>query len=89
MDTDRDISSGDSIMSAFEFAQLGDGEVAYIKLLQPGEADDLFPGLEGIPDGIRLYALNGADGTPLALTDSHSAAVAHAFEDELHVASVH
>ena len=30
-----------------------------------------------------------ADGTPLALTDSHSAALAHAMEDELDIASVH
>ncbi|MEO0619636.1 MAG: DUF1150 domain-containing protein [Pseudomonadota bacterium] len=76
-------------ISAFELGQMGDGEVAYIKTLNPGEADELFPGLEGIPPGINLYALHSADGTPLALTDSLSAAMAHASEDELEVASVH
>jgi len=77
------------MISAFELGQLGDGEVAYIKMLEPGEAGGLFPGLSGIPDGINLYALTGADGTPLALTDSHSAAMEHAMQGELDIASVH
>lgn len=89
MTFDRDIPVSPEVMSAFELSQLGDGEVAYIKLLQPGEADDLFPGLTGIPSGINLYALTAADGTPLALTDSHSAAMQHAIEDELAIAAVH
>ena len=89
MNTERNIDDKAIEMSQFELGQLGDGEVAYIKLLEPGEADGLFPGIDGIPDGINLYALTGADGTPLALTDSHSAAMAHAAEGELDVASVH
>lgn len=86
---DRNHASAENVMSEFELGQLGDGEVAYIKLLEPGEADDLFPGLDGIPAGINLYALTAADGTPLALTDSRSAALAHAVDGELDVASVH
>ncbi len=89
MNTERNNAHKTDVMSEFELGQLGDGEVAYIKLLEPGQADNLFPGLDGIPDGINLYALTAADGTPLALTDSRSAAVAHAMEDELAVASVH
>ncbi len=89
MNTQRNLVSATEIMSEFELGQLGDGEVAYIKQLEPGEADGLFPGLDGIPVGINLYALTAADGTPLALTDTRSAAVAHAVEGELDVASVH
>lgn len=89
MNAERNFDTKAIGMTEFELGQLGDGEVAYIKTLEPGEADDLFPGLDGIPDGINLYALTGADGTPLALTDSHSAAMAHAIEGELDVASVH
>ena len=89
MNSEQDTVGKTGEMSQFELGQLGDGEVAYIKLLEPGQADDLFPELDGIPDGINLYALTSADGTPLALTDSHSAAIAHALEGELDVASVH
>ncbi|MEL6288827.1 MAG: DUF1150 domain-containing protein [Pseudomonadota bacterium] len=89
MTEDRTMNTTESVISAFELGQLGDGEIAYIRIVRPGEADDLFPGIEGIPSGISLYALTAADGTPLALTDSRSAALAHALEDELDVASVH
>lgn len=75
--------------SEMYLANLGDGEVAYIKTMTSDEASRLFPSIEGLPDGINLYALHGADGTPLALTDTHSAAVGHAMGDELEIASVH
>jgi hypothetical protein len=72
-----------------DLAQLGDGEVAYIKELTLEEASRLFPTLTGVPSGIALFVLQGADGSPIALTDSREAAVAHAFGDDLKVASVH
>ena len=77
------------IMSELEFAKLGDGHVAYIKTMTSEEASRLFPTVEGLPQGIHLFALHGADGTPLALTDTRSAAVGHAMGDELEIASVH
>jgi hypothetical protein len=76
-------------MSMSELARLGGGKVAYIKALSHDEAKELFPAVEGLPDGIDLYALHGADGTPLMLTDSRQAALGHARSDELEVASVH
>lgn len=76
-------------MSADELEQLGGGEVAYIKTLSSDEAHEMFPSIEGLPDGISLYAVHAADGTPLALTDSMQAALGHAMGDELEVASVH
>jgi hypothetical protein len=72
-----------------EFAQLGDGEVAYIKQLDPDAAERLFPALHDAPKGIDLFALLGADGTPLALTDSRNAAIANAIENDLVPVSVH
>lgn len=77
------------IMSEVEFAKLGDGHVAYIKTMTSEEASRLFPTVEGLPQGINLFALHGADGTPLALTDTRSAAVGHALGDELEIASLH
>ena len=76
-------------MSAKDLANLGGGKVAYIKVLTTDEAKAMFPAVQGIPAGIRLYALNAADGTPIALTDSHQAAVGQAMGDELEIASLH
>jgi len=76
-------------MTRSEFAQLGDGEVAYIKQLDPDAAERLFPALSDAPKGIDLFAVLGADGTPLALTDSRNAAIANAIENDLVPVSVH
>ena len=76
-------------MSRNEFAQLGDGEVAYIKQLDSDAAERLFPALSNAPKGIDLFAVLGADGTPLALTDSRNAAIANAIENDLVPVSVH
>jgi len=76
-------------MTRSEFAQLGDGEVAYIKQLDTDAAERLFPALSDAPKGIDLFAVLGADGTPLALTDSRHAAIANAIENDLVPVSVH
>ena len=78
-----------AIMSESELANLGDGQIAYIRQMSPSEAKRLFPGVKGLPRGIVLFSLHGADGTPIALTDSRQAALGHAVEGELEVASVH
>lgn len=77
------------VMSQLELARLGGGQIAYIKVLSSDEAQRLYPAIEGLPDGIDLYALHAADGTPIALTDSRLAAIGHARGDKLEVASVH
>ncbi|MGD9502176.1 MAG: DUF1150 family protein [Methyloceanibacter sp.] len=79
----------DSPISRRELAELGDGEVAYIKQIAPDAAERLFPSLSDAPKGIDLFAVLGADGTPLALTDSRSAAIANALENDLVPVSVH
>jgi hypothetical protein len=78
-----------ALMTRSEFAHLGDGEVAYIKQLDSDAAERLFPALSDAPKGIDLYAVLGADGTPLALTDSRTAAIANAIENDLVPVSVH
>ena len=78
-----------SVMSEIELARLGGGQVAYIKTLSSDEALKMFPAIEGLPRGINLYALHAADGTPIALTDTRQAALSHAMDGELEVASLH
>jgi hypothetical protein len=80
------------VITELELARLGGGEVAYIRPMTPDQAEEMFPAIDaikGLPPGIELFALHAADGTPIALTDSHQAAVGHAVSDELEVASVH
>lgn len=77
------------VVSTMDLAKLGDGKVAYIKEMTTDEVRKAFPAVEGLPKGINLFALHGADGTPLALTDSRQAAVGHARGDELEIASIH
>jgi hypothetical protein len=77
------------IMSAMDFARLGDGHIAYVRQLNTGEAARLFPALKGIPEGIDLYALVSADGTPLSLRDNRNSAIADAMEHDLETVSLH
>lgn len=78
-----------TLITELELARLGDGQVAYIKSMTSAEARRMFPSIKGLPRGIDLYALHAADGTPIALTDSRQAAVGHALDGELEIASVH
>jgi hypothetical protein len=89
MTFDNTTSAAPPTMSENEFAALGDGEIAYIKSLNPEEAQEMYPQLEGLPEGITIFAVHGADGTPLALTDTHFAAVENAKEQNLQPVSVH
>jgi hypothetical protein len=79
----------DTVMTEKELATLGGGVVAYIKTLTSDEASRMFPAIEGLPQGINLFSLHAADGTPLALTDTRQAAIGHAIDDDLQIASVH
>lgn len=85
----RSMEARQSLITEIELARLGDGQVAYIKAMTSAEARRMFPSIKGLPRGIDLYALHAADGTPIALTDSRQAAVGHALDGELEIASVH
>ena len=81
----RDISE----LTAQEFAHLGDGAIAYVKSIMSEDATRLFPQAPAIRPGLRLFALLGADGTPIMLTDSKDAALTNAWEHQLQTVSVH
>ena len=84
MTTDRDMT-----MSAEALALLGDGKIAYVKPVRSEDVGKLFPEAPELQPGLELFALHGADGTPIMLTDSHDAAVANAWSQELEMVSVH
>ena len=76
-------------MSAEALAQLGDGEIAYVRTVRSEDVPVLFPQAPDIEPGLELFALHAADGTPIMLTDSFEAAVAGAQSNELQTVSVH
>jgi hypothetical protein len=78
-----------SKISPEALAVLGDGKIAYVKAIRSEEVQRLFPQAPELRPGIELFALHGADGTPIMLTDSREAAIANAWSQELETVSVH
>jgi hypothetical protein len=82
-------ADAERIMSAEQLAGLGGGKIAYVKTMQSDEINRLFPQAPDLAPGVELFALLGADGTPILLTDSKEAAIANAWENELETVSLH
>lgn len=72
-----------------EFAQLGDGALAYVKTINSEDVARIFPQAPPLRPGVKLFALLGADGSPIMLTDSKDVALANARENELETVSLH
>lgn len=72
-----------------QLAALGEGLVAYVKTIRSEDLNDLFPGSPAVQPGLKLFALLGADGKPLIVTDTRDAALANAMQHELHMVSLH
>jgi hypothetical protein len=70
------------------FAHLGDGQIAYLKMIRSEDVRALFPRAPGMAHGLNLFALHAADGRPIMLTDSRDTAVANAWSQELDMMSV-
>ncbi|MEJ0050352.1 MAG: DUF1150 domain-containing protein [Methylovirgula sp.] len=72
-----------------QFAHLGGGSLAYVRPISSEDVARLFPQAPALQPGLQLFALLGADGTPIMLTDSRDAALANALQQELQTVSVH
>lgn len=83
------IENKDIGMSQEALAHLGDGQIAYVKVIRSEDVPALFPQAPEIAPGLQLFALHAADGTPMMLTDSREAAIANAWSQELETVSVH
>lgn len=82
-------SSPVSVLTDEQLAALGEGLVAYVKPIRSEDLSNLFPGAPAVQPGLELFALLGADGKPLIVTDSRDAALANAMQHELHMVSLH
>ncbi|TDK35309.1 DUF1150 family protein [Rhizobium deserti] len=72
-----------------ELAHLGAGEVGYIRKMRSEEVLRCFPEAPEIDPSLDLWALFGADGTPILLTDNRSSTFFKAAEDDLKTVSLH
>jgi hypothetical protein len=78
-----------AVLTQEQLANLGEGQVAYVKPIRSEDLVSLFPGAPAVQPGLKLFALLGASGKPLIVTDSRDAALANAMQNELHMVSLH
>lgn len=76
-------------LSKNDFAHLGSGEVGYIRKMRVDEVSRVFPEAPSMDPDLDLWALFGADGTPILLTDNRSSTFFKAAEDDLRTVSLH
>ncbi|GLK81843.1 MULTISPECIES: DUF1150 domain-containing protein [Methylopila] len=76
-------------LSTAEFAAIGDGRLAYVKPILSEELNALFPQAPELEPGLALYALLGADGSPIVVADTREALIESAREHELVTVSLH
>ena len=77
------------VLSEDQLARLGEGLIAYVKPIRSEELGAMFPEIPNVEPGLQLFALLGASGRPLIVTDSRDAALANAMQHELHMVSLH
>lgn len=86
---DRSAAALAANITASELADLGNGQVGYIRRMRSEEVAEKFPQAPDLEPGLDLWALFGADGTPILLSDNRSSAFYKAAENELSTVSVH
>ena len=72
-----------------DLAHFGDGSLAYIKPISVEDAQQLIGDMGVVPPNLELYCLFGADGTPLAISDSQALALENALEHDLEAIRLH
>ena len=77
------------VLTEDQLARLGEGLIAYVKPIRSEELGAMFPDIPEVRPGMQLFALLGANGKPLIVTDSRDAALANAMQNELHMVSLH
>lgn len=70
-------------------AAMGGGELAYIRAFRAAELRNIFPQTAELHPAVQLFALFGADGTPLMLADSRDAVISGAWQNDLAMATLH
>lgn len=80
-----------SPLTLAEFANLGQGQVAYVRPILSDDVARVFPQADAseLQSGLQLFVLLSANGSPILLTDSRDTATANALAHDLKTVSVH
>ena len=89
MNKETETNQANPAITQEALAHLGDGRLAYVKPVRSEDVASMFPQAPEIAPGVQLFALHGADGTPIMLTDSRESALANAWSNELEPVSLH
>ena len=76
-------------ISTTDLAAIGEGNIAYMRRMSSDEMIKRFPVANQIQPGLDLWALFGADGTPLAVSDDPGSIITSASENMLETVSIH
>ena len=76
-------------LSAEQFAHLGDGMIAYVRPMRSEDIGRFYPDAPAVAPGLTVFALIGADGAPISITDSPEGAQGSAREHDLRTVSLH
>jgi hypothetical protein len=79
----------DSHRALEELMAMGDGETAYLRKFRAGDLCKLFPQTAELHPSVELFALFGADGTPLILADTRDAVLSGAWDQKLTLSALH
>jgi len=77
------------VMPYETFAGLGGGRIAYVRPISSEALKEAFPNAPELAPGLELWALLGADGTPIMVADTREAVVQNAWEHDLETVSLH
>jgi hypothetical protein len=72
-----------------QFAQLGEGAIAYVRSMRSEDVSRLYPYAPEIEPGLTIFALLAADGSPILLSDTKETALANARQKRLKTVSLH
>lgn len=72
-----------------KLAEMGNGEVGYIKKFRSEDVARYIPGAPELDAGFDLWALFSANGTPIMLSDNRSRTVLKAAEKDINTVSLH
>ncbi len=89
MEAKATIERKSPLLTTEQFAHLGDGAIAYVRTMRSEDIPRLYPQAPAIEPGITIFALLGADGTPIVLADSEEGARANAWQHQLQTVSLH
>jgi hypothetical protein len=89
MQKQTDIERRAPLLTPEQFANLGEGMIAYVREMRSEDVNRLYPQAPHIEPGLTIFVLLAADGSPIVLADSEEGAIGNARENDLTMVSLH